>query len=137
VLTQTCEYALRAVTYIAHHAGEGAVLAREIASAANVPYEYLQKLLTELVKNRLLASTRGIGGGFRLAKPAGKIRLLDVVRPFDDVMQRSLCPFGNEDCGKRYPCPVHDRWSVVVETYKSFLETTTVADLVVDASVDP
>ena len=137
MLTQTCEYALRAVTYIAQHAGEGAVLARDIATATKVPYDYLQKLLTELVKNRLLASTRGIGGGFRLAKPAGKIRLLDVIRPFDDVMQRSLCPFGNTDCGKRYPCPLHDRWGVVVETYRSFLETTTVADLVVDAGVNP
>ncbi len=136
MLTQTCEYALRAVTYVAQHAGEDAVLARDIASAANVPYEYLQKLLTEMVKNRLLASTRGIGGGFRLARPAGKIRLLDVIQPFDDVMQRSLCPLGNADCGKRFLCPLHDRWGVVVETYRSFLETTTVADLVVDDGVD-
>ena len=127
---------MRAVTYIAQHAGEDAVLARDIATAAKVPYEYLQKLLTELVKNRLLVSTRGIGGGFRLAKPAGKIRLLDVIRPFDDVMQRSICPFGNADCGKRHPCPLHDRWGVVVETYRSFLETTTLADLVVDTGAD-
>ncbi len=132
MLTQTCEYALRAATCIAQHAGNGAVLARDIAAAAGVPYDYLQKLLTELVRSGVLVSTRGIGGGFRLGKPAGKLRLIDVVRPFDDVMRRSLCPFGNADCGKRYPCPVHDRWSVVVEAYRAFLEETTLADLVVD-----
>ncbi len=130
VLTQTGEYALRAVAYIARHADEGPVLARNIASEADVPHEYLQKMLTELVRKRVLTSTRGIGGGFRLGRRAELVRLVDVIAPFDDVMQRSQCPFGNPNCGERNPCPVHERWSRVVEAYKSFLETTTVADLV-------
>lgn len=131
MLTQTCEYALRATAHIAQHGREGAVLARDIAAAAKIPREYLQKLLTELVRARVLVSTRGIGGGFRLARDAGKIRFADVIAPFDDVMDRVLCPFGNPDCGERYPCPVHGKWSVVVEAYVAFLETTTLADIVV------
>jgi Rrf2 family protein len=130
MLSQTGEYALRAVAFIAQHAEKGPVLARDIATGAAVPHEYLQKLLTELVRNGVLASTRGIGGGFRLGKPAEQLRLVDVIAPFDDVMQRTQCPFGNPKCGEENPCPVHDRWSDVVTSYSGFLESTTVAALV-------
>ncbi len=108
------------------------MLAREIAAQAGIPFEYLQKLLTELVRNNILTSTRGIGGGFRLAKPARKFRFIDVLAPFDNVLNRAQCPFGNRDCGKTRPCPVHDSWAHVLETYRSFLESTTLADVVID-----
>ncbi len=130
MLSQTGEYALRAVAFIAQHAEKAPVPARHIATEAAVPHEYLQKLLTELVRDGVLASTRGIGGGFRLGKPAEQLRLVDVIAPFDDVTQRTQCPFGNPKCGEENPCPVHDRWSDVVSTYRGFLESTTVADLV-------
>lgn len=123
---------MRAATYIAQHSGQGPVLARDIAAGAGIPFEYLQKLLTELVRNKILTSTRGIGGGFQLARSARQIRFLDVLAPFDNVLDRAQCPFGNPDCGKSRPCPVHDPWAHVLETYRSFLESTTLADVVID-----
>lgn len=128
--SQTCEYALRAVTYIAQHADENPVLAKEIAAEMNIPHQYLQKVLRELVRNRVLSSTRGIGGGFQLIRGAKEVRLAQVIEPFDSSMNLETCPFGNPLCGQANPCPVHERWGVVVDSYKSFLETTTLADLV-------
>jgi len=127
--SHTCEYALRAVTHIAQRGGDGPVLARDIAAAMDIPRPYLQRVLRELVRRGVLTSARGIGGGFRLNRPPEKILLLDIMTPFDNVLARTACPFGNPRCGWENPCPVHDRWSRVVATYRSFLESTTLADL--------
>ena len=132
MLSQTCEYALRAAAYIAEHAENGPVLARHIAAETNVPLKYLQKMLSELVRTGVLTSTRGIGGGFRLERPASEVMLTEVLAPFDDTMHRTTCPFGNEHCGEEEftPCPAHERWIKVVDAYKVFLQTTTLRDLV-------
>jgi Rrf2 family protein len=130
MFSQTCEYALRAMTYIAQHGEERPVLAREIARRTSVPLKYLQKVLGDLVRQGLLKSSRGIGGGFRLNKPARRLSLAEVLAPFDDLMRRTSCPFGNPLCGEANPCPVHDRWVQVVGPYRDFLQTTMLADLV-------
>jgi Rrf2 family protein len=129
MLSQTCEYALRAVTYIGRHTDAGPVLAKDIATEMEVPLRYLQKVLRDLVRIGVLDSTRGIGGGFRLSRPADKVRLTDVMAPFDDILARTSCPFGNPQCGKANPCPVHDRWADVAGAYLAFLQNTTVRDL--------
>lgn len=134
--SQTCEYALRAVTHLGRCGRDQPVLARDIADTMNIPHQYLQKVLRELVRYDVLTSTRGIGGGFQLNRPAEKLSLADVIEPFDDIKRRSTCPFGRPDCGKKNPCPVHERWSGVMTAYRDFLETTTVADLVVDPAAN-
>ncbi len=130
MLSQTCEYALRAVTYIGQHGHDGPVLAKVIAEHSGIPLRYLQKVLRDLVRSGVLASSRGIGGGFRLGRDAKDIRLADVLAPFDDILPRTACPFGNPECGVSNPCPIHDRWLGVVTVYKAFLETTTIGDLI-------
>ena len=129
MLSQTCEYALRAVTYIGQHADENPVLAKDISAEMHVPLRYLQKVLRDLVRIGVLDSTRGIGGGFQLKKPADQIRLADIMAPFDDILAQTSCPFGNPLCGKSKPCPLHDRWSEVAGAYLDFLQNTTVHDL--------
>ena len=129
MLSQTCKYALRAITYVVDHLDEGPALAKDIAEEADVPLRYLQKIMRDLVRSGVLHSTRGIGGGFRLSKPPERIHLIDVLAPFDDSLQKTMCPFGNIECGVRNLCPVHERWSEVVEAYRNFLDTTTLAHL--------
>ncbi|MGD2108745.1 MAG: Rrf2 family transcriptional regulator [Phycisphaerae bacterium] len=130
MFSQTGEYALRAVTYITQHGADRAVLAQDIATHARIPHRYLQKLLTELVRNNVLSSTRGVGGGFRLGRPAISVRLLDVVAPFEDVDHWSRWPLEDLVRARGPGAAVRRRWRFVVEGYKSFLETTTLADLV-------
>jgi len=129
VFSQTCEYALRAVTYITQHAGQSSVVARDIATHADIPHRYLQKVLTELVRSKVLVSTRGIGGGFRLGRSANRVRLLDVIAPFEDVGERSRWPFDDLIRTRGPGSTVRKRWRSVVDAYRSFLERTTLADL--------
>ena len=129
MLSRTCEYALRALTYIARHGQDRPVLAREIAAPTRAPLTYLQKILNGLVRSGILSSTRGIGGGFQLCKPPDQVRLADVLAPFEEVRRSNACPFDDGNCDGCEPCPIHERWASAVKPFEAFLETTTLADL--------
>src|SRR5512134_2350008 len=103
MLSKTAEYALRAVVAIAKVEEERPVLAREISSAGHIPAKYLSKVLRDLVHAGVLSSTRGIGGGFRLRRRVNKLKLIEVIRPFDDVPARSRCPLGHPKCSDDTP----------------------------------
>lgn len=130
MLSKTAEYALRAVVAIARADEERPVLAREISSKGHIPNKYLSKVLRDLVHAGVLSSTRGIGGGFRLRRRANKLKLIDVIKPFDDVPARSRCPLGHPKCTDEAPCAMHDQWRPVKEAFRSLLEDTTIAQLV-------
>jgi Rrf2 family protein len=132
VFNKTSEYALRAVAAIAQGSGDRPVLAKDIAKGGDIPAKYLSKVLGDLVRAGVLSSTRGIGGGFRLRQPPENVPLIEVVRPFEDVLASRRCPFGNPRCSDASPCPIHEQWKPVSEAYRSFLEQTTVADILRD-----
>lgn len=129
MLSQTAQYALRAFVHISEHGDDGPVLARDIARATHVPKQYLSSILREAVRAGLLKSTRGKGGGFKLARPKHRIRLLDVMQRYDDVLARAACPMGQPRCNDAQPCVFHDHWKPVAEAYRSMLEHTTLEDV--------
>ena len=133
MFSKTAEYALRAVAAIAQVQDERPVLAREIAKQADIPNKYLSKVLNDLVRYGILSSTRGVGGGFRLRRRSSTLKLVDVIRPFDDVLAPRRCPFGKARCSDEHPCSMHDQWKPVTQAYRRFLEHTTVADIVDDS----
>ena len=78
------EYGIHSLMCMVDSKGDGREMSvREIAELQNVPYDYLAKIFTKLSKARLVESTEGKGGGFRLAKPADQITVLDIVAAID------------------------------------------------------
>ncbi len=130
MLSKTAEYALRAVLAIARVEETRPVLAREISASGHIPNKYLSKVLRDLVHAGILSSTRGIGGGFRLRRKAAKLKLVDVVKPFDDIPARSRCPLGHPKCSDDVPCSMHEQWKPVKEAFRNLLDETTVQDIV-------
>ena len=129
MLTQTAEYALRAVLEVAAAGADQPVGAARLAARLGIPQNYLSKTLHHLAKAGVLESTRGKSGGFRLARAASKISLLDVVSPFDDVTGRKTCLMGRPVCSDHNACAAHERWKKVAEQTAEFFRATTVADL--------
>lgn len=129
ILSQTAVYALRAVIHLAESNDEALVRVDDMAEALDVPRNYLSKILHTLARSGVLRSTRGPGGGFRLAIPADELRLLDVVSNFDDMDDRRTCLLGRPECSDTDPCPVHARWQDASREVLSFFLETTVADL--------
>ncbi len=128
MLSLTSEYALRAMTYLAKHQPDWPIPGKQIAEEADIPPKYLSKVLGDLVRAGLLEATRGKSGGFRMARPARKISLLEVLVPFERV-ERRLCPFGNDRCGDEDPCVAQEKWKQVLEAYQNFLERTSIHDV--------
>ena len=78
-MSTTSHYGLIAAAYIAEHGDEGFVLGSRIAEEYDIPLEYLLKILQQMVRVNVLRSKKGPRGGFKLARPAKDITLLDII----------------------------------------------------------
>ncbi len=129
IYSTPCEYAIRALTYLAGPGGSKAAGAEEIARAENISAPVLGKVLQELVRKGLLQSRRGPGGGFRLARRPELIILRDVVAAIDGLDQFLECAVGLERCADDSPCPLHDTWKGLRTQMLNYLETTSLATM--------
>jgi Rrf2 family protein len=105
-------------------------LSRQIAEDLGLPSHFLAKVLGTLSARGLLESLRGKTGGYRLARPAAEITLLEIVDPFDGVQGNLPCLVRDVACREETRCAIHTRWQHVHNTFFEFLETTTLADLI-------
>lgn len=128
MLTLTSEYALRALIYLAQHPDSGSIPGRQIAEHARIPPKYLSKILGDLVRFGVLASSPGKTGGFRLRRAAQDTTLYEILSPFEQF-DRRRCPFGNKECSDEEPCLAHSRWKQVVDTERRFLRETPISEV--------
>lgn len=123
MLSQTVEYALRAATYLAATPKQSRTV-DQIAAATHVPVAYLSKVLQQLVRGGIVASRRGIGGGFMLARPPERLRILAIVQAVDPIERITTCPLGLVAHGRRL-CPLHRRLdNALAEMEKAFAAST-------------
>lgn len=101
---------IAAVSYLAAVDSESRLAgSAEIAESREISRTLIAKILTILSRAGLVAGTPGPSGGYRLARPAAEISLLDVVRVFENLDDRVMCPFGPNWCGHGPHCPLHDK----------------------------
>ena len=131
MLSKTAQYAIRAVLLIAAES-EVNHGAQEVARRIGAPPNYMAKLLKTLAGAGVLESTRGSGGGFRLARPAQEIKLYDVVEPIDKFSRWTRCFLGLGGCDVDHPCPIHPLWMPIREQYLNLLQSKSVADIPAD-----
>ncbi len=131
ILSSTTTHALRALVFLAEHGeADKAVQGRELARKVKIPPHYLSKILATLTRAGILRASRGVKGGYRLARPPKKIRLVDVVVPFEGWRARPGCLLHPErPCRDDGSCSAHGAWGEVKGAYARFLEKTTVADI--------
>lgn len=114
------------MSYLAAEPGRRAGSA-DIAKVRGISPALAAKLLNQLSGAGLLQGQTGPGGGYRLAKAAADIRLLDIVQVFEQTTPPTLCPFGPGWCGKGEPCPLHDSIEALMRRNLDFLENTRLA----------
>ena len=123
-------HALRATAWLAAHAGEEAVLGRELARKLKISPDYLSKVLATLARSGVLHAVRGARGGYRLARAPERIKLVEVVSPFEGKRARSGCLLHpDRPCRDSGACSAHRSWGGVNQAYRDFLDRTTVADI--------
>lgn len=133
LISQTCEYALRAVLFLAEN-NDGPAASGEIAREIQIPSDYLSKVLRSLAGAELLTAQRGVGGGFALAKPPAQITVLDVVDAIDGGVGRiTECPLGIKD--HFAVCTLHQLLDSALAHIQSTFRATSIADLMVGGGV--
>jgi len=130
MLSNTCKYALRALIYLGKFSVEDKRIGiKKISEDLNLSSPFLGKILQNLVKQKLLVSTKGPNGGFALAKKTSEITMWDIVTKVDGEEFFTNCLISLEPCfthdSTKPLCPVHTQYDKLrTEICKFYKETT-------------
>lgn len=125
-ITTRSEYGLRALVLLAEQFGDELLSAKELARREQIPLKYLEQILAELKRSGLVVSQAGARGGYRLARPARRIRVADVVAALDGPVARlpREGPSG-ASVGQR----LQPLWARIERAMTTVLESTTLEQL--------
>lgn len=124
-------YAVMAMIDIATHSDGAPISLAEIAERQDISQEYLEQLFGKLRKAKLVESSRGPGGGYRLAKPMSEIPVARIIASVDEELQFTRCEGDAvEGCVKGERCNAHDLWSSLGRQMMYFLSSITLEDVV-------
>lgn len=132
MFSQTSEYALRVVVYLASLGDRPATIA-QIAAATRVPASYLAKVLLNLSKGGVVRTQRGLHGGSVLARSADETTIYDVIQAVDPIKRITTCPLGLKSHGVNL-CPVHKRLDQAIESVENAFRNSTIGELVAEPS---
>lgn len=136
VVSQTAEYALRAVVQMAQAAQDrpGLLLtAPFIAEQTQVPPGYLLKVLQTLCRAGFVRSRRGIGGGFELICNPDETTIYDIVDAVDEIPRIDECPLGNPEHQKL--CPLHQSLDDAMGKVENAFKTTSISELLTGSPI--
>ena len=130
MFSTTTKYALKALVNLARAPAGTSIFGHDLAQRAAIPSHYLSKVMTALRNAGLVDATRGLGGGYRLSKPANQILVEEAVRLFERGSNDPGCILAeNPECSDRTPCSAHDAWKILRGAYVEFLNSTTIDDI--------
>lgn len=128
-LSKKADYALMAMTHLAAHPDRPSVSAREIAEEYRIPVELLAKVLQRLAQAGLVGSHHGIRGGYRLARSAATISVVQVIEAIEGPLTLTACSASDDQCEQFAKCNVRDPLWKVKDRVISALATCTIAEL--------
>ncbi|MGD9679827.1 MAG: Rrf2 family transcriptional regulator [Candidatus Obscuribacterales bacterium] len=127
MISQTAEYALRAMVFLAMSEPEPRTN-EQIAETTRVPAGYLSKVMQSLGRAGLVKSRRGIGGGFVLSRSPARISILEVVNAVDPVKRIESCPLDLPTHGSHL-CALHKRLDDAANQVEKAFAATTLAEI--------
>ena len=129
LITRETDYALRALCLIARQRDKGLVSVEDITRELKIPRPFLRRILRMLSADGILVSARGNKGGFHLARPEDKIRLIDVVTTFQGAFNMNQCLFKKRACPSRKTCVLRAKIEAIEDNVRRELESVTLAAL--------
>jgi Rrf2 family protein len=129
IFSKTCEYAIRAVFFIAHKTADGGrVGIKEIANGIDSPEHFLAKILQDLSRRGIVQSAKGPNGGFYMDDASLKRPLSNIVEAVDGNGIFTGCGLGLKQCSEISPCPLHHEFKTIRNQIHQLLETTTIGE---------
>ncbi|HEX5827316.1 MAG TPA: Rrf2 family transcriptional regulator [Candidatus Limnocylindrales bacterium] len=138
-LTKRGDYAVRAMLALARGTGaavpgNGLLSARRISDAMAIPVRFLPQVLGDLQRAGLVEAAPGRSGGYRLAREASAISLLDVIEAVEGDSRRRSCVLRGGPCGLDGTCDVHDIFFEGQEALRGTFAAATLAELAAPAT---
>jgi Rrf2 family protein len=129
MFSKACEYAIRAMIFIAQKSqhGERAGI-KDISHGIDSPEPFMAKILQDLSRKGLVQSVKGPNGGFYMSDLNLKTTLAEIVTAIDGDKLFTGCGLGLKACSEKKPCPIHDEFKIIRRKIQSMLETTTVGE---------
>jgi len=127
-LTRRGDYAVRAMLSLARP-GAHQLTAAALASQTGIPAGYVPQVMGDLVRAGLVANRRGRSGGYRLARPASDVSLLEVVEAVEGDGRRKTCVLRGGPCRRDGACDVHDAFFRAQEAVFGTLASVSLADV--------
>lgn len=125
MLSKTCEYALRAMIYIAQQSKDNNMVnIKLVAENINSPELFVAKILQNLSKRGYLQSSKGRYGGFYISDKEAEYSLADIVMEIDGDKMFNGCGLGLASCSEQNPCPIHNEYKVAREKLYQIYSTT-------------
>ena len=123
-------YALRILVDLAENQHEGYITLKEAADRQEISEKYLENIVKDLVKGRFVEGVRGKGGGYRLARPANEINVMEVLRSTDGTLTPVVClEEGSKPCSRAASCRTLPLWKGLDKVVSEYLGGFTVGDL--------
>lgn len=133
IFSKTCEYAIRAVFFVAHKTADGGrVGIKEIAVGIDSPEHFLAKILQDLSRRGVVQSAKGPNGGFYTDESTLKRPVSDIVEAVDGNGIFTGCGLGLKQCSEINPCPLHHEFKKVRNQLHHMLEATTIGEFNTD-----
>lgn len=128
-LSNTSQYAIRILSYIAKYGDDRLYSAKELSDVLNISYKFLTKIMISLVNEKFVTSIKGREGGYKLNKSSSEIRVMDILNTFNEFEKTNQCLLGIGSCNETNKCALHDQWIVPKELIQKMFENSTLDKL--------
>jgi len=128
-LSNSSQYAIRILSYMALQEDNKLLNATQLAQTLQIPYKFLTKIMTEVVKSGLIVSIRGREGGYKFQKPSSEIIISEILDIFHDAIKDEQCVLGIGFCNGLCKCALHDQWMEPKLLMQKMFEESTLADI--------
>jgi Rrf2 family iron-sulfur cluster assembly transcriptional regulator len=128
-LTTKGRFAVTAMIDLAQRQGKGPVTLAGISERQKISLSYLEQLFGKLRRHKIVASVRGPGGGYTLARPMAEVTVADIITAVDEPLDATQCG-GRENCADEHRCMTHDLWANLNKRMVEYLASVSLHDLV-------
>ena len=129
-LGKLTDYGLVLLTYIARAHAESLHTARELAAESRLPLPTVSKILKQLLQSGVLVSSRGMKGGYALAREPREISISEVIADLEGPIALTECSTDLSGCDLEQCCPIKNNQKVINAVVRGALERLTLADLI-------
>lgn len=128
-LGKLADYATMVMTVLAAEAGRP-LSAHELAERTHVSEPTVAKVLKRLTRGAVIRSERGAQGGYRLARPAGRISVADIITAMEGPIALTECSTHGGGCAVESSCGVRGNWRLINKAIRAALEAVTLDQMV-------